>query len=82
MQGVIRGCKGHSGFTRVSERRAVFRRDKSQDNANMPEILFPEKWWQMSQEDYNEAKGHLKGLIAKEADSGNAEVVYIYKLKG
>ncbi len=40
----------------------------------MPEILFPEKWWQMSQSDYYEAKAHLKGLINKEGDSGNAEV--------
>jgi hypothetical protein len=42
----------------------------------MPEILFPEKWWQMSQEDYNEAKQSLKALIAREPDSGNAEVSY------
>jgi hypothetical protein len=42
----------------------------------MPEILFSEKWWQMPQDDYNESKQTLKALIAKEQDSGNAEVVY------
>jgi hypothetical protein len=40
----------------------------------MPEVLFPEKWWKLSPEEYNDAKTALKGLIAKEADSGNAEV--------
>jgi hypothetical protein len=48
----------------------------------MPEILFPEKWWQMSQSDYDEAKGHLKGLIHKEGDSGNAEVTIKGEEKG
>jgi hypothetical protein len=43
----------------------------------MPEILFPEKWWLLSQEQYNEAKAALKGLIAKEASSGNAEVEFL-----
>jgi hypothetical protein len=46
----------------------------------MPEILFPDKWWQMSQVDYTEAKQSLKGLIHKEADSGNAEVVFLVKI--
>ncbi len=42
----------------------------------MPEILFPEKWWKLSPEEYNESKLALKGLIAKDPDSGNAEVVF------
>ncbi len=42
--------------------------------STMPEILFPEKWWQMPQEDYNSAKAALKGLISKDPDSGSAEV--------
>jgi hypothetical protein len=40
----------------------------------MPEVLFPEKWWNLSPEEYNEAKLALKALIAKDPDSGNAEV--------
>ncbi len=66
-----RGFEGHSGFTRVSERRGE---ERTNEFLKMPEILFPEKWWQMSQTDYDEAKGNLKGLIHKEGDSGNAEV--------
>ncbi len=41
----------------------------------MPEVLFPEKWWKLTPEEYNDAKTALKALIAKEADSGNAEVI-------
>ncbi len=41
----------------------------------MPEVLFPEKWWKLTTEEYNDAKTALKALIAKEADSGNAEVI-------
>ncbi len=40
----------------------------------MPEVLFPDKWWKLSQEDYIEAKTTLKALINKEPDSGNSEV--------
>jgi hypothetical protein len=40
----------------------------------MPDIIFPDKWWQLSQEDYNSARADLKGLIHKDPDSGSAEV--------
>jgi hypothetical protein len=40
----------------------------------MPEILFPEKWWKLTPEEYNKAKLALKGLIAKDPESGNSEV--------
>ncbi len=40
----------------------------------MPEVLFPKDWWKLPQDEYNEAKIALKGLIAKDPDSGNAEV--------
>jgi|688.fasta_scaffold257993_1 hypothetical protein len=41
----------------------------------MPEVIFPDKWWKLSQEDYVEAKTTLKALISKDPDSGNSEVV-------
>ncbi len=44
------------------------------ENVKMPEILFPDKWWQLPQEDYNSAKAELKGLISKDPESGSAEV--------
>ncbi len=47
----------------------------------MPEILFPEKWWKLSPEEYNESKLALKGLIAKDPDSGNAEVIMFRESK-
>ncbi len=40
----------------------------------MPEIIFPDKWWKLSQEEYFEAKTTLKALINKD-DGGNAEVM-------
>ena len=43
-------------------------------NEKMPEVLFPKEWWKMAQEDYNEAKLKLKGLVAKEDGTGNGEV--------
>ncbi len=64
------GVVGHSGTSRVSER--VERTEKERI---MPEILFPDKWWQLPQEDYNSAKAALKGLISKDPDSGSAEVI-------
>jgi len=48
----------------------------------MPEVLFPDKWWKLSQEEYIEAKTALKGLIAKDPDSGNAEVIIRVSTKG
>ncbi len=68
---------------RVGRVRTPFRRRRVQREhvdpsrktyLKMPEILFPEKWWKMTPEEYNEAKLALKGLIAKDPDSGNAEV--------
>jgi hypothetical protein len=41
----------------------------------MLEIFFPDKGWQMSQDDYTEAKTALKSLIAMEPEGGNAEVI-------
>ncbi len=65
--------------SRVSERTG---RANERTNETMPEILFSEKWWQMPQDDYNESKQTLKALIAKEQDSGNAEVVLKIRLVG
>ncbi len=55
-------------------RRREIEREKTENLATMPEVLFPEKWWRLSHEEYNEARIALKALIAKDPDSGNAEV--------
>ncbi len=47
---------------------------KEEKRRKMPEILFQDKWWKLSQEEYNEAKVALKALIAKDPESGNSEV--------
>ncbi len=40
----------------------------------MPEVLFPDKWWKLPQEEYTEARTTLKALINKDPESGASEV--------